>query len=280
MKLDQKILDRIEQENIKIIPRWFFAAKEAFSWLYIGALLATSSLALAMTIVLIHIFGQSALGAVAPYCWLVVSGGLFFWGCRRLARMEFLQIYKISFILLASFVIIPDLLFGFAIYRSGQAQKLETTLEKMPTYRSGFIGKESYSEIGQGVSDEETSELKLKYDRGELEGESGGQEDGIQDSAHQKDVARHGFHDQEQCSENKKAKNPEIKPDAEKSEESDAESAKNDDSEKESDVSEEKSSSEEIKDDVEDNSEAGEVKGVEEKKDISDNEMDNESEEN
>ncbi|MFA5994553.1 MAG: hypothetical protein WC823_06370 [Parcubacteria group bacterium] len=135
MSIDRKIINRIEQDHVRIIPRWFFAAKEISAWLAAGALLAISSLALAMTTLLAGMAERPLFDAPLAYGWLAVFVGFFVWGYRKLRQAGFSYLYKLSFMFIIPIVLLANMALGYAFYEGGQAERVERKLEKIPVYQ-------------------------------------------------------------------------------------------------------------------------------------------------
>ena len=166
MSLDRKILDRIEKDKIKIIPRWVFALKDIFSWLYAGTLLVASSFALAMATFIVRSAGLASFNAALSYVWLAIFAGFFVWGYRKLVQAGFAHMYKLSFAVLVPVAFVANMVFGYGFYEGGQVSKVETKLEEMPVYKN-FLPFEKIS-----IENEEVTLKEEKNDSGEKDSDN------------------------------------------------------------------------------------------------------------
>lgn len=135
MSLDEKILKRIEKEQIRVIPRWFFALKDAFSWLHVGILFLVSSTAFAMLIFVLHQAGRPSFDVPVAYFWLAAFAAFFILGYNRFMQVGFLRVYKLSFMAIVPMLFFANVAFGYVFSQSEQVQNIETALEKIPEYK-------------------------------------------------------------------------------------------------------------------------------------------------
>lgn len=134
MSLDRKILNKIEKDQLRIIPRWIFALKEISDWLAVGVLLIISSLSLAMTIFFMDGARWSFFSTALSYIWLISFLGLFAWCYHKLVQVGFPYVYKLSFAVLIPVVFMTNVALGYVFYEGGQVEKIEMALEKLPVY--------------------------------------------------------------------------------------------------------------------------------------------------
>ncbi len=178
MSLDKKILDKIERENLKIRPRWFFAVKNfvfgmgTFSTSIMGSL----SLALLFEIMAKQ---KGNLGWLnIPYLYLILLGVFLFSGYRLITKVG--SLYKIRIVPMIITLFFISLSFGYLTFASGKAEKIEKELEKIPIYNKIVPITKKTSPKSDEKSTyryENIEEYKKEKDNAENLNSSGGNDD-------------------------------------------------------------------------------------------------------
>lgn len=158
MSLDRKILDRIEKEKIRIVPRWVFVLKRNISRLCVGIILIASSLAFSMDVFAVSSNGWLISKLAFFYVWLAVFLGLLIWGYYKLMQTEFDYVYKFRYAVIIPVVFVANIALGFIFYESGQTKKVDIMLERVPMYEKFLPSEKSIIENNDLVIKEERSE--------------------------------------------------------------------------------------------------------------------------
>lgn len=143
MSLNRKILDRIEKENIRITPKWYFATKNTI--LGTGTLFAiiTGSIILALIFEVIYIQGRNLSWLNIPYVLVILmifSISLGYWTIRKIDYL-----YRLKFLSTLSILFFVSLAFGYLAYSSGEVGKIEGKLKKNSVFAKIMsIEKEPY----------------------------------------------------------------------------------------------------------------------------------------
>lgn len=130
MDLEDKILNRIKRENIRIRPRWFFYAKDisqcfaAFIMLAFSAFLAGASLS------------ALSLQTVLLYALAIVSAlSLFFSYLLFVRSFSFYKIRTFSFVVSLAILVLA---FGYLIFVYGQSDETERGSRYSSAYEKIF----------------------------------------------------------------------------------------------------------------------------------------------
>ncbi len=134
MNLDKQILARIEEERIKVIPRWFFVVKNALAWLAVGLTLGSGSLALSLAVLITRENGLLFSKILLSFFWIIVFVGLSFLVYQRLMQIGFKYFHRLRYFTLAAFVLVANIALGGVFFENGQTEKVQIMLEKIPAY--------------------------------------------------------------------------------------------------------------------------------------------------
>lgn len=132
MSLDRKILERIERENLRIKPRWFFAMKDVLFAAGTFFLSILGSLSLALLFEIMKQQGESLTWLNIPYVWIILLGIFLMTGYWLVTKID--SLYRIKFVPIVSMLFFISLSFGYLTFASGKAEKIELELEKIPIY--------------------------------------------------------------------------------------------------------------------------------------------------
>ena len=140
----EKVLKKIEKENIKPKPQWYFLLKNYLIWLMFGISIVLGSLAFSMILFMIrqldwdiyHYLGDSFLKTLfisLPYLWLIflilfiIIAYYNFINTKRGYRFRFITIILIS--------LIVSVVLGTGLYFNGFSENIENIFfEKIPYY--------------------------------------------------------------------------------------------------------------------------------------------------
>ena len=151
MDLEKTILAKIEEENIRMRPRWFFRAKDAsgvFSALVF--LLGSAALFGISTAVILH-WASEISSVNFPYSLIVLSVTL-----ATLAYLAFdhsFSFYKLPFSWGIMFLCAAVFFLGYAMFTNGLTERIEGELQQVPAYRS--IAPKSFLEHEESERDHE-----------------------------------------------------------------------------------------------------------------------------
>lgn len=132
MSLDRKILERIERENLRIKPRWFFAMRDIIFGAGTFFLSILCSLSLALLFEITKQQGESLSWLSIPYVWIILLGFFLLAGYWLVTKID--SLYKMRFVPIVSLLFFVSLSFGYLTFASGKAEKIELELEKIPIY--------------------------------------------------------------------------------------------------------------------------------------------------
>lgn len=131
--LDKKILERIEQEHIRVRPRWFFYVQDISSLAIALALMVLASLFFGVALAFVaHGVGEISL-IHFPYTIMVL-----FFGSMFLAYQAFVHsfsFYKLRVSFLMATLLVAAFFFGYLTFFNGQAEILERRLQSFPVYQ-------------------------------------------------------------------------------------------------------------------------------------------------
>lgn len=132
MSLDRKILERIEKENLRIKPRWFFAMKDILFGTGTISLSILGSLSLALLFEIIKQQGKNLTWLSVPYVWIILLGFFLMAGYWMVTKID--SLYKVKFVPIVSMLFFINFSFGYLTFASGKAEQIEFELEKIPIY--------------------------------------------------------------------------------------------------------------------------------------------------
>jgi len=126
MSLEERILNRIKNENLKIVPAYFFTLKTVI--FTIGALILCMLGSLSSGLFFETTMRQ---GKIA-YFLIALFGIFLFAGYWLLKKIDF--VCRMRFITVASLLFCMSLSLGFMAFASGEAEEIERRLERVPAY--------------------------------------------------------------------------------------------------------------------------------------------------
>lgn len=131
MDLARKVLTQIEEENIRIRPRWFWKLEKLNAWFW--AVVLEGGAALCFGLFLLFALGKGNLSGGLFLAGIFAL--LFFWGFRLFFQAGFRHFYKLGFTALFLSLFVVNGALGFAFWGSGQAQNLENQIRETPVYQ-------------------------------------------------------------------------------------------------------------------------------------------------
>lgn len=156
MNLDKKILDAIEREHIRMIPRWIFVGKRIMANALSVILLMGSVIASGMVLaVAMRNFQSSSIWILS--FWALVLLTLVAWEYRQLMKTGFLLFYKSRMALIIGILCMNGAL-GSIFWGSGGSEKVESQLKSMPVFQNEL---ETLEEIKNELDDGYAQELVL-----------------------------------------------------------------------------------------------------------------------
>ena len=132
MSLDKNILDKIERENLKIRPRWFFAVKNFLFGIGTLSISILGSLSLALFFEIMANQGKNLTLLTIPYLYLILLGAFLLASYWLVIKVG--SLYKMRFVPVVALLFFISLSFGYLAFASGKAEKIEKELEKIPIY--------------------------------------------------------------------------------------------------------------------------------------------------
>jgi hypothetical protein len=166
MNLDKKVLDKIERENIRMIPGWFFVLKNVF----LNACWVIAFLGSAVSFAML-LEWSNADAKLATF-WSIGFILLSFISFKSAWRINFKALYKYGFAAMIAFLSFGSAM-GFAIYSSKETGNIEIYMEKIPVYKS--ISPEEVKEFNsEEILENQNVEIKdgstdLGIDRNETD---------------------------------------------------------------------------------------------------------------
>ena len=158
MSLDRKILERIERENIKIRPKWFFAVKNFVFGTGAVMISILGSISLALLFDIMAQQGRNITWLSAPYLLAVLFVILLAGGYWLVTKID--SLYRVRFVPIMAILLCISLSFGYMTFASGKAEEIRLELEKIPIYEA-IISKVEVPEVDietifyQGKEDEQ-----------------------------------------------------------------------------------------------------------------------------
>lgn len=133
MDLEDKILNRIKNENIQMRPRWFFRAREIFlsTVAFVSILISAILLGISIDIVTRHASGISI--ESIPYGLLTVSIGTLFLAYKFLVSS--FSFYKIRTSLLVALLALVIVFTGYFSFAYGKSEKADGMLQQSYFYQ-------------------------------------------------------------------------------------------------------------------------------------------------
>ncbi len=143
-----RVLEKIEKENLKPIPRWHFILKSSFMWILFGINLVLGVVGIS---IIIYLFANNDAIAevslvsnfwerillIVPIIWILLTA-LFIW----IAYYNFKHTeggYRFTAFKILSLNILITLVLGFVVYISGSAGHINNLLSRyIPCYSSTF----------------------------------------------------------------------------------------------------------------------------------------------
>lgn len=169
MNLDKKVLERIDKENIRMIPGWFFILKDSFlNVCWIVAFLG-SAVSFGMLIKWLNMDARIAMFWLVGFILLLAVSFGSAW------RVNFKSLYKYGLVSLVAFVSFSSAM-GFAIYSTKETGKIEVYMERIPVYKA--ILQENAQELD--LENLENQNMELKDDQ--ISSEIGKDEDNVKSS--------------------------------------------------------------------------------------------------
>lgn len=149
----QKILEKIEKEKIKIIPKWRFILFRGFVWtsLFIAVFLAAVSISMVMFQIcdidwdLIPRMGPKPVFEffrLIPYFWLVIAAVLFVFVYFDFRKTRKGYRYGGGIVILSSVVL--SIVFGTAMYFARAPHMTDRFLSDMPFFREMDEGRQEF----------------------------------------------------------------------------------------------------------------------------------------
>jgi hypothetical protein len=133
MDLEQKVLQKIKQNDLHMRSSLFFYAKDVFICVASCVLLALSALFLGISIALIVHLIREISSVNFPYSLIVSSFILAFLAYELFIRA--FSFYKVRFSVGVLIVFLLIFSFGYTMFVVGQAERIERTFQRFPTYR-------------------------------------------------------------------------------------------------------------------------------------------------
>lgn len=146
--ISKKVLEKIEKENLRPIPRWHFVLKRSFMWVLFGVNLVLGVVGMAIVIYLfasndaitdislVSNFWERII-FIVPIIWILLTA-LFLW----IAYYNFKHTeggYRFTAFKIFSLNILITLVLGFVVYISGSAGCINNLLSRhIPYYSSTF----------------------------------------------------------------------------------------------------------------------------------------------
>ncbi|MDO8240469.1 MAG: hypothetical protein Q7T51_00585 [Candidatus Moranbacteria bacterium] len=134
MSLDEKILAKIEKENIWIRPRWFFTIQNLFFGGLFALMLVGGAISFGIILDIASFENNNKNLSSLPFFWMVVFVMFLLVGRMIVNRLGW--IYKVRILSLVVILLAVNALFGYFVFASGKAEKIEQQLiEKLPLYQ-------------------------------------------------------------------------------------------------------------------------------------------------
>lgn len=132
MSLDKKILEKIERENLKIRPSWFFTLKNLILGTGTFSAIILGSLSLALLLQIMRHKWENLTWLSVPYFNLILFGIFLIAGYWLVIRID--SLFKLKFLPIMTTMFFISLSFGYMTFASGEARKIERELEEVPIY--------------------------------------------------------------------------------------------------------------------------------------------------
>lgn len=133
MDLEDKVLRRIEQEGVRMRPRWFFDAKNTFYCVSAFVLVIFSALSAGLSFALIAHLASEISWVNFPYSLIALSALLGFFAYESLIRS--FSFYRIRTSLMVASIVTIALSFACIIFAYGWAEGIEEKMQHSEAYK-------------------------------------------------------------------------------------------------------------------------------------------------